>query len=1168
MSVGPCPFSVFLSTQSVGDPVDVISGANFDRTLDFRLTGPLELWWLRHYDSSQSHCHFALGWGQTHDFDRILRLDTDGVSYVAPLGRVVSFPPLASDGVQCANQGFVLHRLSIRRYQVFHHGEPGMEFQFHHPSEPARLTRLFQGDHQIQFCYDAAGRLEHIIDSAGRRISVVEEVTGRIARLTLEDEQGRPKLLLISYQYDERGNLVSTRNDAGHGYIFRYDPANRLVQRTGRAGFNFYFTYDQQGRCIKAVGDHRLHGVALDYAIAGQVTKVTRADLGVWTYLFDEAGLTQIIDPLGSVQRFVRDQTGRVTIGLDPNGNATRILYDAAGAPIAKISPLGHRIALPEDPNAPDPLAHPVAANAVEYEYGRLVDSRKITLPDRAQAQALPLSVQARRLVWTRPEQKPPGATDTQFEVRPLGVLWWPEPPTGRVFNDLGKLTRQYDEFGRERQWRYDPSGNLAEYIDFDGGKWTYEHGLWHFQTSYTNPLEAEVRFSYTSAGEVASCTDAGGTRSEYRYDLKDKLVEVRRHGVVRETYVRDAVGNLIAKHASDGRELLRLEIGPGNLPLKRILTSGDEHNLECDKSGRYLVVATKKDLVQFAYDAFGNRVLDKRNSLGVAHRFSGLNAPAESVFFERFTVRYEWRDSSRLVITDPGGKSHEICFYSNGLVERRFSNGSRENAQYDNIGRCLFKCAQRQNSYAWSRRYHWSGEGELRWVEDNKFSEVRYEYDQAHRLRRRFIAGRVEDYEMDPADNLISQPGLSGVTLQEGNRLKTANGATFTYNDRNHIESRETPDGAVRYIYDSRDQLIGVEMPKGVWQAEYDALKRRARKTWAGQTTEYYWNTDQLIAEVNSVGRLRLYIYADPLALTPLLFLDYDSMEAPPESARRYFVFTDQIGTPCLIENESRSDIWHTAVAPFGQAEVASSAEIEFNLRFAGHYFDPELGLHYNRFRHYDPRLGRYLQSDPWGIAGGVNLYAYRVNPLFEVDVRGLGEENKKKGEPCPEQGPETEGSTPGAGKPPPNDDDLWRQVFNATNDRKVTEGAIDPRTGQVVIASSGPEAATVLQLSPANLVPGGGNPNGKCGMPRAVQAIADSNGGNLPPGDIRVTQGGFRKRTNGDYFYKAPCQNCDYIMGHNSRIQPSSLPPGVPSNLAPGEEFLFTPPPHWVQQ
>ena len=59
-------------------------------------------------------------------------------------------------------------------------------------------------------------------------------------------------------------------------------------------------------------------------------------------------------------------------------------------------------------------------------------------------------------------------------------------------------------------------------------------------------------------------------------------------------------------------------------------------------------------------------------------------------------------------------------------------------------------------------------------------------------------------------------------------------------------------------------------------------------------------------------------------------------------------------------------------------------------NLRFPGHYFDQETNLHYNRFRYYSPELGRYLQSDPIGLAGGPNLYAYTINPLKWVDLRG----------------------------------------------------------------------------------------------------------------------------------------------------------------------------------
>jgi RHS repeat-associated protein len=61
------------------------------------------------------------------------------------------------------------------------------------------------------------------------------------------------------------------------------------------------------------------------------------------------------------------------------------------------------------------------------------------------------------------------------------------------------------------------------------------------------------------------------------------------------------------------------------------------------------------------------------------------------------------------------------------------------------------------------------------------------------------------------------------------------------------------------------------------------------------------------------------------------------------------------------------------------------------YNLRMPGQYFDKETNNFYNWMRDYDPQLGRYVQSDPIGLDGGINTFAYANNdPLGSIDPDG----------------------------------------------------------------------------------------------------------------------------------------------------------------------------------
>jgi RHS repeat-associated protein len=150
---------------------------------------------------------------------------------------------------------------------------------------------------------------------------------------------------------------------------------------------------------------------------------------------------------------------------------------------------------------------------------------------------------------------------------------------------------------------------------------------------------------------------------------------------------------------------------------------------------------------------------------------------------------------------------------------------------------------------------------------------------------------------------------------------------------------------------------------------------------------------TDVAAGSYAIVARATLDSVDQPLLVSDALAV---TVNAAPGAAGVYYIHTDQLNTPRAITNGAGALVWLWDSDPFGEAapaeQPAGQAPFVNNLRFAGQYYDRETNLHYNYFRDYDPQLGRYVESDPIGLAGGNNTYAYvHGNPVSRTDTYGL---------------------------------------------------------------------------------------------------------------------------------------------------------------------------------
>lgn len=306
--------------------------------------------------------------------------------------------------------------------------------------------------------------------------------------------------------------------------------------------------------------------------------------------------------------------------------------------------------------------------------------------------------------------------------------------------------------------------------------------------------------------------------------------------------------------------------------------------------------------------------------------------------------------------------------------------------------------------------------------MSSNDVSLYSYDYD-ANGNRTLKVAGLINTVYAHPStSNWLSSTkegdaaSLPVTTDDTGNITRdpntTAGGdVQFTYDDLmaspyGRLTTSKGPGG--RYTY--QHNYLGQRIAKRGYSYTPPGSTAIEPLPYIGSTaTLFHYDLDgKLIAEIDEATRQvkREYIWlgTQPVAViagtTPTELVSLDNAGSNPPAV--YYIHTDHLNTPRMVTDDQKKRRWDWAIVnnePFGatapneapQAQTESQRFV-LNLRFPGQYLDKETGTFYNYHRTYNPASGRYLQSDPIGLAGGLNTYGYvEANPLSKTDPMGL---------------------------------------------------------------------------------------------------------------------------------------------------------------------------------
>jgi RHS repeat-associated protein len=870
--------------------------------------------------------------------------------------------------------------------------QPGRMTKMFNPSFPttAFMTNVYNSFGQVQSQADALGNVwtylfangarSQEIDPAGETHTLYYDRVGNqtqdvnpigVTKVMTYDGVGRQVSVandgvVIVTTYDGKSNVRSKTtnpiagiNDTWTGAAanpiveyWTYDPTfNKVLTHIDGLGNVTTNSYDTAGNLIKTVQPAVFKpGVTTDtspvstftYGAHGLVATATDAEGRVKNYSYDPANfnLLSTIEDSGRLNlttSYTYDTVGNQITATDPKGNTTVKTYD------------GMRRVVQVTPPAP------FTANITTTTYD--LDGRPLQVSQATGNSASP---------WR--------TTTTAYNAagKPIKVTNPDGTTTTTTYDSVMRKATETSSSGRQVSYTYDLASQPWQTIDGVSG--TLDPSI----TVNLGSVTRQTQIHYTATGQLASLADGKGNKLTYYYDEFDRLSETDYPDGSYELIGYDAANNKIGFQTRSTNSVYYFYDTLNRLAEKDVDQQTAYIQYGYDYTGRLIGLYSSADptAYSFGYDTAGRAISQKQPSGSLVSWTVDADGNRTSLTWPEtgalaYSTSYAYDAMNRLTDVFEGAASAGVLLghYSYDALSERTGIA---------YGGTTAAAGGRAPVATTAATYTTEGQiGQIVHSLNSSALTLGYSYNQDHQRT-----------SVSASDATFLVSGLTAASRTYApnnlNQYSTVGATAYTYDTNGNLKS----DGTWTYTYSNENILLTAAATGSTVSYAYDPQNLRKAKTVNGTTTNYLsvgnqavgdQGKGQEIAEYDGSGNLlRRYVYGLGLD-EPLATID--------AAGNHSYHFSDGLGSVVALANASGQLTEKHGYSAFGLA--SSTAGTAF--QFAGRRIDPETGLYYNRARYYSPALGRFLQTDPSGTKGGVNLYAYTANdPVNRIDSTG----------------------------------------------------------------------------------------------------------------------------------------------------------------------------------